>query len=186
MDFRKFEKGELFHVLDNGAVFRSLPFQYNPSEITRTLGVEWKDPDYPGQFIAATSFLRHAPQVTSFELFFYNRSNGEGVEQVLAQLEEFVMPGWRYQNAAFREHRPTSPDRALLVMGPMLQRGVVENLEIRHRIFNRTLGTMCAEVQLTFRRISTFRHEEESVVANLRKQATQRRARPLLFGEDEG
>lgn len=177
MDFRSYAKGEMYRLRD-GVATEVFPFQYNPTEVQRTYGVEWKDPDYHGQFVAATSFLRHSLQTLELELFFYNRSNGDGVEQMLARMEEFVLPGRRYDLPANATMRPTSPDHAMLVMGPLVHRGVVEALQIRHRIFNRTLGTMCAEVRLSFRRTSTYREEESEIVAATRWASEGNHERP--------
>jgi hypothetical protein len=180
IDFQNYAKGEMYRLLD-GVGTDAFPFQYNPTEIQRSFSVEWKDPDYPGQFAPATTFLRHGLQTTEFELFFYNRSNGKGVEALLARMMEFVYPGHRYDLPSNERHRPTSPDHAILVMGPMVLRGVVEAMQIRHRIYNRSLGTMCAEVRLTFRTVSTYEQQEMQMVSEVRERSS-----VLLDAFDDG
>ena len=131
---------------------RKYKFLYNPTEIEEEGSVKWRLTDHPGQYLPVASFIRIGEHRTTFELFLYARRLDGGtrvvtLSQEIARVQAFTLPG-----NALRVGAPqaVSPGRTYLVLGNNSQGGVVESVNVTHKMFNEQLRTIVATVRVQF------------------------------------
>ena len=154
-------KGAMFR-LEDGVIVERFPFQYNPTEYSRTVSTGWKLSESLGQFLPVAVFSKFGERQVDFSLFMWGREKGaiEGskdVDKQMDQLELFCLPG-----SAFSVDTPqnVSPGRTKLVMGRRVWNGIVESIRFRHSMFDKQLSTVMGTADVVFK-VSSFGFQQD-------------------------
>lgn len=148
------QKGQMARVV-RGAVVSLFTFQYNPTEVSENLEVDWVFTESPGQYLPVAVFGKFGRQTQSFELFLYDRERGvrggggfgQNTQQQVDHLKLFVNPG-----PAFGQDSPqfVAPPGTKLVRGSRVWNGVVTGITVREILHDRTGRLRVARVGVDF------------------------------------
>ncbi len=119
----------------------SITFQVNPTQISRTIGVNLAENQAPGAPDAHRQYVGGAPRAITFDLILdHNRGD---VPEAMTALEQTTEPVGG--DSMFR-----SAPRIALAIGPRVWEGYVKAANLREERFDHDLKTVFARVNVTF------------------------------------
>ena len=151
---RKLNRGKMYRIY-YGEVVSVFPFQFNPSEVSEEIGVEYHFTDSVGQYMTSAVFSRYTQNTQSFTLFLdgreFNskttRAYKNDVKKQIAHLKLFVQPG-----PALSEETPqfVGPTVTKIVRGSRVWTGVINTISIKEEMFDRNFDVIRAKVDINF------------------------------------
>jgi hypothetical protein len=163
------ERGSLIRMRGDEIV-AEIPFQYNPTDWSMDISINWTSGEYPNSFLPPTSFASYGERVVKLELFFASPVYGD-VEKRLAQLELAMAPNARYGRNAMHEAAP-DPLR-LCLKKQQAWPVVITSAEIRRLQFNQYMDATRAVAAMTFLLVSNSPVDQREYVRALRQKANQ-------------
>lgn len=161
------ERGCLLRMLGTEVV-GEIPFQYNPTDWSMDISINWTSGEYPNSFLPPTSFFSYGERTVKLDLFFASPVYGD-VERRLAQLELAMAPNARYGRDAMYEAAPDSLQLCLKKQQPWPV--AILSASIKRLQFNRHMDATRATASITFLLISNSPVDQRRYVQALRHKA---------------
>lgn len=163
------ERGSLIRMR-GGETIAEIPFQYNPTEWSMDISVNWTSGEYPNSFLPPTSFASYGERIVDLQLFFASPVYGD-VERRLAQLELAMAPNARYSKDAMHEASPDS--LRLCLKKQQAWPVVIKKATINRLQFNQYMDATRATASITFLLVSNSPTDQREYVRALRHKARQ-------------
>lgn len=147
---RKISKGYIVNEDTNDVLL----FQYNPEEFYTSHGANYEEIEAAGSKYRKFSYAGRSSEEFNLNLEFYgvrNVSKGKSSSDIEKYLERLTLPKRRQKGFIKGSNHFISPPTCTIVIGKLVQEGVVESVKIERKMFNSKLDTMRLGTQIKFK-----------------------------------